>query len=195
MLPPKIRVKVLPEAAGYITVSQVVHRDFSMAELMDFLLPVVGTDAERIRQILRAGTVSTGDYRIRWESLEVGAQEIDGLLKALPHAEPSRAFQPNAALLVRFRRGHETMDLSRDSAARKALFARRSFWENLLSAFGEGVRYADYSHADKADVFAVELDAGGMTMLESLLSLVRPKGIAGRIQRLRPERIEWLVRR
>lgn len=195
MLPAKVRVKLLPEAVGYITVAQVMHREFSMAELMGFLLPVAGKDKERIRQLLRAGSVIAGDYRIRWDSLEVGEQELDVLLEALPHADPSRAFQPETALQVRFCRGHHTLDLSRETASRKPLFARQSFWDGLLGFFRERVRYADYSHADKADVFAAEVDAEGLKMLESLLPLARPRNFAARLERLKPERIEWLVRR
>jgi hypothetical protein len=58
-----------------------------------------------------------------------------------------------------------------------------------------GLRYADYSHADQADVFSLELDAEAWQTLRSLLPLLKPKSAAERLERLRPEAIEWLTRR
>ena len=195
MIPATIRVKLLSEAAGYISFSPVVQRDFSMTELLEILLSVLGRDAGRIRQILRAGTISTGEYRYRWESLEIAEPELDSILETLPGPDPSRVFLPESCFLVRFRRGLETLELSRERASRKPLFARQSFWEGLVGSFGQSARYADYSHADKADVFAFELEAEARGKLGSLLPLLKPRSFAERLERFQAERIEWLVRR
>lgn len=195
MPPAKIRVKLVSEAAEYISVTHVVQRDFSLAELVEAMLPVLGKDAPRIRQILRAGTLSTGEYRYRWEPLEVEEPEIETLLGSFPGPEPSRAFQPESCFLVRFRRGAETLDLPRESAIRKPLFARQSFWEGLLALAGNAVQYADYSHADRADIFALSLDVNATEGLRDLLPLLKPKSAVERLERFRPERIEWLSRR
>ena len=195
MPPAKIRVKLVSEAAEYVSVTHVVQRDFSLAELVETMLPVLGKDAQRIRQILGAGTVSTGEYRYRWDPLEVEESELGTLLRNLPGPEPSRAFQPESCFLVRFRRGIETLDLPRENAARKPLFARQSFWEGLLTLAGGTVHYADYSHADRADVFALPLDRDTAEQLRGLLSLFKPKSAAERLEHFRPERIEWLSRR
>ena len=195
MPPAKIRVKLVSEAAEYISVTHVVQRDFSLAELVETMLPVLGKDAQRIRQILGAGTVSTGEYRYRWDPLEVEESELGTLLRNLPGPEPSRAFQPEICFLVRFRRGIETLDLPRENAARKPLFARQSFWEGLLAMAGEAVRYADYSYGDRADIFALPLEPETAEQLRGLLPLLKPKSAADRLERFRPERIEWLSRR
>lgn len=195
MPPAKIRVKLVSEAAEYISVTHVVQRDFSLAELVETMLPVLGKDAQRIRQILGAGTVSTGEYRYRWDPLEVEESELGTLLRNLPGPEPSRAFQPESCFLVRFRRGIETLDLPRENAARKPLFARQSFWEGLLAMAGEAVRYADYSYGDRADIFALPLEPETAEQLRGLLPLLKPKSAAERLERFRPERIEWLSRR
>ena len=50
MTPATIRVKLLSEAAGYVTVSPVVQRDFNLPELVELMLPVLGKDKRRIRQ-------------------------------------------------------------------------------------------------------------------------------------------------
>ena len=195
MVPSKIRVKLVSEAAEYVSISHVVQRDFGLPELVELMLPVLGKDARRIRQILQAGTIATGDYRYRWDSLEISEDEVDAVLQDLPGPDPTRIFQPERCFLVRFRRGHETLDLPRESAARKHLFARQSFWEGLLGMASKGVRYADYSHADKADIFVLGLDSEGDKMLRALLPLLKPKSAAERLDRLHPERIEWLSRR
>ncbi|OFV95150.1 MAG: hypothetical protein A3H28_06450 [Acidobacteria bacterium RIFCSPLOWO2_02_FULL_61_28] len=194
MPPTKIRVKLVSEAAEYVSITHVVQRDFSLTELVETMLPILGKDAPRIRQILRAGTLSTGEYRYRWEPLEVEERDLESLLGSLPGPEPSRAFQPDTCFLVRFRRGPETLDLPRESASRKQLFARQSFWDGLLALAGD-VHYADYSHADRADVFALPLDRDTAEQLCGLLSLFKPRSAAERLERFRPERIEWLSRR
>ncbi|MBI4444230.1 MAG: hypothetical protein HY649_12770 [Acidobacteria bacterium] len=195
MLPAKIRVKLLSEAAEYVTVTHVMQREMSPAELVELMLPVVGKDNHRIRQILLVGTVSTGNYRYRWERLEMQEQEVQAILEGLPGPDPTRSFQPETCFLVRFCRGLETLDLPQERAARKNLFARQSFWDGLLQLASRGVCYTDYSHAEKADIFALPLDAEATEMLRSLLPLLKPKSAAERLARLRPERIEWLVRR
>ena len=195
MMPQKIRVRLLSEAAEYVTVTPVVQRDFSPAELVEAMLPVLGKDANRIQQILRAGTLSTGNYRYRWEPVEADSQELETLLGAFPGPDPSRIFQPTECFLVRFRRGAETLDLPREMASRKPLFGRQSFWDGLLELIGRGVRYADYSHADRADIFTLLVDRETAEQLRALLPLLKPKSAAERLERFRPEQIEWLTRR
>ena len=195
MTPATIRVKLLSGAAGYVSVPPVVQRDFNLPELVELMLPVLGKDKRRIRQILEAGTISTGEYRYRWETLAVREEELDAILDGLPGPDPTRAFQPERCFLVRFRRGQETLDLPRKRAARKGLFARQSFWDGLLRLAGNGVRYADYSHADQADVFALGLDAEAGRVLQELLPMLKPRGAAERLAHFQPEQIEWLIRR
>ena len=195
MPPTKIRVKLVSEAAEYISVTHVVQRDFDLGELVETMLPVLGKDAGRIRQILGGGTLSTGEYRYRWDPFEAAAAEIETLLDRFPDPEPARSFEPENCFLVRFRRGNETLDLPRENAAKKPLFGRQSFWDGLLTLVRKSVRYADYSYADRADVFAFPLDSERTEQFLGLLPLLKPKTAAERLQRFRPERIEWLSRR
>ena len=191
----KIRVKLVSEAAEYVSVSHVVQRDFTLPELVEVMLPVVGADASRIRQMMRVGTVSTGDYRYRWEGMEVEPEQLETILGTFPRAEPSRPFQPERCYLVRFRRAQESLDLPREKADRKALFARQTFWEGLLGLASNGLCYTDYSHADKADLFTLALDLDRWAQLRALLPLLKPKSAAERLERLHPEVVEWLTHR
>jgi hypothetical protein len=195
MTPAKIRVKLVSEAAEYISVTHVVQRDFNLGELVEAMLPVLGKDVERIRQILGAGTLSNGEYRYRWDPFEALAEEIETLLGNFPDAEPARSFDPENCFLVRFRRGIETLDLPRENAAKRALFGQLSFWDSLLALAGDAVRYADYSYGDRADVFEFSLDRNSVEHLNGSLPLLKPKSAAERLLRFRPERIEWLSRR
>jgi len=195
MTPEKIRVKLVSEAAEYVSVTHVVQRDFTLHELVEVMLPVLGTDTGRIQRMMRVGTVSTGEYRYRWDGLDIAAEELEAILEAVPHAEPERAFDPERCFLVRFRRGLESLDLPRESAARKALFARQSFWEGLLGLAAAGLCYTDYSHADKADRFTLALDSAGWRDLRALLPLLKPQSASARLERFHPEAIDWLTRR
>jgi hypothetical protein len=195
MLPEKIRVKLVSEAAEYVSVSHVVQRDFTLRELVEVMLPVIGPDAGRVRKMIRVGTVSTGDYRYRWEGLDIAVEEIVPLLESFPHAEPSRAFDPAQCFLVRFRREQETLDLPRESASRKPLFGKQSFWDALLELAATGLQYAGYDHANRADRYSLTLDAERWQRLSALLPLLKPRSAAEKLERLRPEVIEWLTRR
>ena len=191
----KIRVKLVSEAAEYVTVSHVVQRDFTLHELVEVMVPVLGTDVVRIRQMIRVGTVSTGDYRYRWEGVEVALEELEGVLEAFPRADPSRAFEPESCFLIRFRRGQETLDLPRDAAARKPLFGKQSFWDGLMELAAGAMRYRDYSHVDKADIFAMTIGPEEWSRLRALLLQLKPKSAAERVERLHPDAIELLTRR
>src|SRR5689334_273362 len=69
-------VKLVSEAAEYVSISQVMQRDYSLQELIGAMLPVVGRDGARMQQLLRMGGFSNGDYKFRWDGREVSAAEI-----------------------------------------------------------------------------------------------------------------------
>lgn len=53
----RVRVKLLSEAAGCVTGTRVIERDFPIQELMEAVVAVAGKNVERIRQLLRAGSI------------------------------------------------------------------------------------------------------------------------------------------
>ena len=195
MAPEKIRVKLVSEAAEYVSVSHVVQREFTLRELVEIMLPVVGHDAARMQRMMRIGTISTGDYRYRWQGVEIETDEVATLLSSFPHPEPGRPFRAENCFLVRFRRGQESLDLPRAKAERRPHFAKQSFWDGLLELAGSDPQYADYDHAQQADRYTLELDSGRWERLRALLPLLKPKSAAERLERLHPEAIEWLARR
>lgn len=189
------RVKLVSEAAEYVSITPIIHRDYTLHELIGAMLPVVGRDAERIRQMLRVGGLSNGEYRFRWEGREVDAAQIEGVLAGYPRAEPQRPFEAEKCVAIRFSRGVEVLSLPRESAERKSLFAAKSFWDEFLRFARSGLRYADYAYADQADVYVLELDLSSHEAFRALLPLMKPKSAGDRLERLRPEKIELLTRR
>ena len=189
------RVKLVSEAAEYLSISQIMHKDYSLQELIGAMLPVTGRDAGRIQQLLRTGGFSNGEYKFRWESSEVSAGAIGEVLEQFPRSEPHRAFHPEACFLIRFIRDVEVLALPRQAAEKKGLFGGESFWEGLTKLSAGELRYSHYSFADQADVYALEVDVQVAEKFRVLLPLMKSKSAGERIERLRPEKLEFLTRR
>ena len=79
-LPQEIPVRYTEEEAGYVSFRPVVRQTFRVHELLDMVLSVTGKQPERIRQILRSGTVVFHFYRYWWEGFEAGEAELQALL-------------------------------------------------------------------------------------------------------------------
>ncbi len=185
----------MSEAAEYVSVSHVVRKDYTLAELVGAMLPIVGKNAVRILQLLRVGTLSNGDFRYRWAGREYEPEVVREILASFPGPDPGRKFEAEKCFLVRFRRGLETLDLRKEAAARKALFARESFWDVLLQLTAGSLEYADYSYADRADIFGYRLTPEATRSLRGIYPLLKPRSAGERLERLRPETIEWLAAR
>jgi len=188
-------VKLVSEAAEYVSISQILRRDYSLQELMAAMLPVVGRDGARIQQLLRIGGFSNGEYKFRWESREVDASMIEHVLEQFPRAEPQRAFNPASCFLIRFIREVEVLALPRGAADKKGFFSSESFWDALLKLAAAHLRYKEYSFADRADVYTLELTPDLGEKFRAILPLMKPKSAGERIERQRPEKIELLARR
>lgn len=190
-----IRVKLVSEAAEYVSISQIMSKDFTLHELIGAMLPVVGRDAARIQQLLRVGGFSNGEYKFRWESREVDAAQVEQVLDTYPRSEPQRGFQASACVLIRFVREVEVLALPREAAEKTGLFGGESFWDGLVKLADGRLRYAEYSFADQADVYRLELGVDIAERFRALLPLLRPKSAGERVERLRPEKLELLTRR
>ena len=68
-LPEWVRVKLMSDAAEYISMTRVIERDFPMAELLEAVVAVGGKNPERLQHTLRAGSMVLGQYRYRWKPL------------------------------------------------------------------------------------------------------------------------------
>src|SRR5437867_2617364 len=123
-LPASIPVKLFSEAAEYVSTERVVTRNFTIHELLEALLAVAGKDVERLRQILRAGSVTVEHYRHRWAPIEAEAADLETALAGFPDARPERAFERERCVFATIRAGVETIELPREQAARRRLLQK-----------------------------------------------------------------------
>ena len=195
-LPERVRVKLMSDAAEYISMTRVMHRDFSMAELLEAVVAVGGKNLERLLHILRAGSMVLGQYRYRWEPLEAGADDLTPLLACFPDPQPDRPFHAERCVHAAIHAGVETIELPREQAARRRLFQKKSFWEALMEvAMSRTPRYQSYSYQNRADLYAFEPTRGDAERLRGAAVLLRTPRIEERIRTLPLEKVTLLVNR
>ncbi len=183
--PEKIAIRFTEEEADYISMRPIRRQAFTAEELVGMILTATGKHPERIREILRAGTLVYNMYRYWWERLDVEPEAVAEILSRFPDADPTRVFRAEECVAVLLESGGQqlvaapalpalspprraegsavegvTFEVGRDTASRKRLFRSRSFWDCLLDLVpqgGTGPVYQDYSYARRADVYALSL--------------------------------------
>jgi hypothetical protein len=190
-LPEQIPLRYTDEDAGYLSVRPVVKQTFRLPELVDMVVSVAGKDAARVQQIFRSGTVVYNGYRYWWDALPAEREEIERLLLPFPDDDPSRPFEPEKAIAVLLEIGggaqRTVVEISRQDAAAKKLFAKHSPWE-VLTAFASGktARYEKYAHARRADFFRVSLPFDQAQQLLATMLAAAPRKLKYRWSTLRP---------
>jgi hypothetical protein len=161
-LPAAILVRYTEEEAGFVSLRPVPRLTLAPAQLLELILGVTGKTRERVRQILRGGTIVSSGYRYWWEGLEVATAELESLLQGFPDADPSRAFDPArcTAVVAESDPGKRTVaEFEPRVAARRRLFRRQSFWEVLLAAARvDPPVYQDYSYLRRGDLYVLVLE-------------------------------------
>ncbi len=172
--PEKISVRFTEEEADYVSMRPIRRQAFTAEELVGMILTATGKHAERIGEILHAGTLVYNMYRYWWERLDVEAEAVAEILARFPDDDPTRVFRAEECVAVLLESGGQppvaapalsavqgaTFEVGRDTASRKRLFRSRSFWDCLLDLVpqgGTGPVYQDYSYARRADVYALSL--------------------------------------
>lgn len=161
-LPETIAIRFTEEDAGYVTVRPVVRQTFRIAELTDMVLTVTGKNVARVQQIFRAGTVVYNGYRYWWDSFAPEASEITALLAPYPEDDPSLPFRASGVSTVFLEIGggsqRSLIEIARAEASPQRWFQKRRPWEILLSATEKTApRYEKYSHAQRADLYRLNL--------------------------------------
>lgn len=181
-LPESIPVRYSEEDAEYITVRPVVRQTFRQDDLLDMILSVTGKDAARIRQILRSGTVVYHFYRYWWSGFEAGADDLSAALARFPDADPSRAFRIEECSAVIFEGGspriRQLLDLSREQASHRKFLQSKSLWDLLTEAArAMPPEYAEYSYAQRADVFRLTLKEEDLAKLMEAAARLAPRNL------------------
>ena len=196
-LPGRVRVRISSEAAGQITLTPVISQEMPVEDLLAILLGAVGKDAARVGELLTRGTVVQGASRFRWDGIHADAAGIEAALATFPNAEPDRPFDAGRCFQARLRGPRGNIELPRDVADRRRLFARRSFWSALMdiaAAFPPG--YAGYSYRDSADEYRlISLNSQLISRINEAAGMLKHAGLREQVRRLGVEVLEFSVRR
>jgi hypothetical protein len=189
-LPEQIPLRYTEEDAGFISVRPVIKQTFQLHELVDMVVSVAGKDAVRVQQIFRSGTVVYNGYRYWWDALPADREEIARLLIPFPEDDPSRPFEPEQAIAVLLEIGggaqRTVVEISRQDAVAKKLFAKHSPWDVLTNfVTGKAPRYEKYAHARRADLFRISLPFDQAQPLLAALLAAAPRKLKYRWSTLR----------
>lgn len=181
-IPETIPVKYTEEEAGSISLRPLVRQTFRPAELVDMIVAVAGKDPQRVRQILRSGTVVFHSYRYWWAGLDAEPAQLAEILARYPDADPSRPFRPEDCTEVVLESGgtppRHSLRLRRDELHRKRLFRSRSLWDALMDLAREiPPAYREYSYALHGDVYALQPSAAALARLAQEAARLAPRGI------------------
>ena len=190
-LPETIAMRFTEEDAGYVTVRPVVKQTFRLGELADMVVSVTGKSVARVQQIFRAGTVVYNGYRYWWEGFTANEIEIAGLLSVFPDDDPALLFNPDRVTALSLEIGGGTqralVDIARSEASGRKLFHKQSPWQIFLGAAKNSTpRYEKYSHAERADVYRVQLSFEMAAVLLKQAAAVSSRGLRKKLTALQP---------
>lgn len=195
-VPEKVQVRVMSDAAGFIDMTRVAHREVPFAEVLDMLVAVAGLDPPRIVTLLKSGTAVINAYRYRWPPLVMDAAEIAPLLERFPRPQPERPFDVERCLQAKIRAGVETILLPRESAARPRPGKKENFWDALMAvAKQHGPSYDTYSYRDGADLYSFVPSSAEEQTLRRAAHLLQVDRTAEQITGLPLEKIVLYVKR
>jgi hypothetical protein len=199
-LPETIPVRYTEEEADNFSIRPVKRQTFRLRELVDMVLRVTGKDLPRVQQILRSGTLVYHFYRYWWQGFEADAAELSALLAEFPGDDPGRAFRQEDCAIVLIEggtSGRKPVEIERQAAERKPLFAARSFWGCLVSLAQKSQPvYAGYSFDRRADLYQVELSAEQASSLQRDAARLAPRPVRASLDLLEPiARLTFVVPR
>ena len=184
--PASISVKYSEDDAQFISIRPLVRQTFSPVELVDMIVSVTGKDAERIRQILRSGTVVFNSFRYWWDRIDADADEISKALAKYPNSDPSRPFRREDCTEVILESAgtpaHHLLRLRRADASRKRLLRMQSFWDALIGLTAERKpSYREYSYAYRADLYTLHLDPSAVIRLAAQAESLAPRSLRSQL--------------
>jgi hypothetical protein len=165
-------------------------------ELVEFMLAITGKDEDRIRELLRCGTLVSGASRFRWEGWEADAGALRSLLQTFPDADPQRPFRASGCRQAVFRGSGRLIELTKEIGARRRLLRRRSFWDVLMAVAEEATpAYLDYSYRQQADRYRMDLSVAAAARIREAASLLRYSALERQIGEAAVEPVDLFVSR
>jgi len=193
-VPPEIRVKISSEAAGAIAMADVAMRMIPIRELIEQTLGAAGKDIARLQEILRRGSLVSGESRLRWEGFEADPAELGVILATFPDPDPTRPFDAARCFHVQLLAGREILEVSQKMGARRRLLRRRSFWDVLMQ-FGPSAEYIEYSYKLRCDHYRRHLDLGQLAAVHGAAVLLPYQKLRERVSRSGYDSAEYFVSR
>lgn len=195
-LPETVRVKLSSETAEYISVTPVVVQELPVRGLIELMLGVTGKNVERIRELLRRGTLVSGASRFRWTGWEAEAASIEALLATFPDPDPARPFSRERCVHAVLTGPHCRIELSREAGARRRFLRRTTFWQVLMDlAAGAGPRYLEYSYRERADCYRLEISSAAAALLRNNAGFLSYSSLEHQIRHAPLDRADFYVTR
>jgi hypothetical protein len=195
-MPETVRVKLSSEAAGAISITPVVAQEMAIRELIGHMLGLAGKDEARLREILQRGTLVSGGTRFRWAGWDADLENLRKILETFPDPDPTRAFSAAECVRAVLRAQRQSVEISREAAAARGLFRRRSFWDEVLEiAVAAEPVYANYSYRDRADRYVCELSPELCERLRAASAAARYTALRDRVRAISFTQAEFYVGR
>jgi hypothetical protein len=179
--PEVIPVRRTEEEAGYVSFRPVVRQNFPLNDLLGLVLGVTGKHPERVRQILRSGSVSFHAYHYSWDGFFLEEQELTVLLARFPDPDPSRSFRVEACTMAVAEGGsplRPLLEMERAALARRRLLRKRSFWDALLDAAAQGeLAYEGYSYHWRSDLYRLVVNGELSERLSAAAKSLAPRDL------------------
>lgn len=196
MLPETIRVRVSTEDAGYISITPVVVRELPLRELIERMLGITGKQPGRIHELLLRGTLVSGASRLRWAGWDADCAALESLLATFPDPDPSRPFTGRLCMRAVLKGPACRIDLPRDIGAERRWLRRRSFWDVLMEVAAAGVpRYLDYSYAERADRYLMDLTPAAADQFRQRAAALRYSRLEYQVRSAAFDCVEFYVAR
>jgi hypothetical protein len=162
----------------------VVSQTFRAAELVDMIVRISGKDSERVRQILRSGTIVFHSFRYWWQGFEPDMAALREALASYPDADSSRPFRgENCAEIILESSGsppRHSLRITREEACKNRLLRSRSFWDCLMDFARENPpRYREYSYALHGDVYTAAVSVEQVARLAGEASQYASRTLRG----------------
>jgi hypothetical protein len=169
----------------------VLNQQLPFRELLEHIATVARKQPERVREIVRRGTLVSGASRFRWTGWELADEDLASALSLLPDPDASRPFETARLTRAVLTGQGLRVIIERETGSGRRMFQSRSFWDALLTEAGTPV-YFDYSYRERADVFRCALTDSRREAIRSVLDLLKYRDLAARLRVSRLDAVEWI---
>ena len=174
--------------------AEVAVRAIPIRDLVEQMLGVSGKDMPRVQEILRRGSLVSGESRLRWDGFPADTAELGAILATFPDPDPARPFDAARCFHVQLLAGREKVEVSRKIGAKRRFFRRRNFWDVLMQV-GGSAEYVQYSYKLRCDHYRLHLDLARLGAVQAGAALLPYQKLRERIAGSGYDSAEFFVSR